>query len=101
MPTHAFAQQGVSMKLDPPAAPDCKPTSTYTASLTWSVEGRGATKTEVRIHKPDGQSFARSNDRTGRAETGKWVTPGLWFLLIDRKSGDVLAALQAGPTPCP
>jgi hypothetical protein len=60
-----------------------------------------APKTEVRIDKLDGQVFARSNDRTSHQETGNWVRPGTWFLLFDRKSGDLLGAVQAGPKPCP
>ena len=101
MPTQAFVAQGIKLKLDPAAAPDCKPDTTYVATLSWSAEGRDAPKTEVRINKPDGEVFARSNDRTAHAETGKWVKPGLWFLLSDRKSGELLGALQAGPKPCP
>jgi hypothetical protein len=101
MPTKPFVREGVTMSLYPPAAPDCKPTSVYVATLSWSVEGLGSPKTEVRITKPDGQSFARSNDRKAKADTGKWVAPGTWFLLFDRKSGDMLGALQAGPKPCP
>ncbi len=101
MPTQAFAKPGVTMKLDPPGAPDCKPDTTYKATLSWSVDGMDTTKTDVHIGAPDGQLFARSNDRSYHAETGNWVKPGLWFLLSDRKSGEILAALQAGPKPCP
>jgi len=101
MPTQVFAHKGVSLAIFPPAAPDCKPTTVYAASLSWSVAALDAPKTEIRIGKPDGEVFARSNDRNGKADTGKWVKPGMWFLLFDRKSGEMLAAAQAGPTPCP
>lgn len=101
MPTQAFTKPGVTLKLDPPAAPDCKPGTTYKATLSWEVEGVDSPKTDVHINTPDGQLFARSNDRSYRAETGNWVKPGLWFILSDRRSGELLGALQAGPTPCP
>ncbi len=101
MPTQAFTKPGVSMKLNPPAAPDCKANTVYRATLSWSVDGIDAPKTEVRIDKPDGGLFARSNDRNAHAETGIWVKPGTWFLLLDRKSGEMLGSLQAGPKPCP
>jgi len=101
MPTQAFAHEGVKLTLEPPAAPDCKPDTAYRATLKWSVDGMDAPKTEVRIDKLDGQVFARSNDRTAHAETGDWVKPGTWFLLFDRKSGDMIGAVQAGPKPCP
>ena len=100
-PTQSFVAKGVSMKLDPPAAPGCKPDTHYRATLSWSVDGIDAPKTEVRMEKPDGTIFARSNDRNAHAETGDWVRPGMWFLLFNRKSGDMLGALQAGPKPCP
>lgn len=101
MPNKAFLAAGVQMKLEPAAAPDCKPDTLYHATLTWSVEGKDAPKTEVRIDRTDGKVFARSNDRTSRAETADWVKPGTWFLLFDRKSGDLIGSLRAGPVPCP
>jgi hypothetical protein len=101
MPREAFVSAGVQMKLEPPAAPNCKPDTLYRATLIWSVEGKDTPKTEVRIDRPDGAVFARSNDRTARAETGNWVKPGTWFLLFDRNSGDLIGSLRAGPVPCP
>lgn len=100
MPTQPFTKAGVTMKLDPPAAPSCKPGTRYRATLTWTVDA-SSPKTDVRINGPEGQLFARSNDRSYHAETGDWVTPGLWFILSDRRSGEVLGAIQAGPKPCP
>ena len=101
MPGKAFVSSGVQMKLEPAGAPSCKPDTLFRATLSWAVDGKDAPKTEVRLDKPDGNVFARSNDRQGRAETGNWVKPGTWFLLFDRKSGDMLGALRAGPTACP
>jgi len=101
MPTHAFTSEGVTLKLDPPAAPDCKPTTHYSAELTWTVGSKDTPKTDVRIGSPTGALFARSNDNKARAETGDWVTPGMWFLQLDRQNGQLLGALQAGPKPCP
>lgn len=101
MPTHAFNVEGVTLKLDPPAAPDCKPGTTYRATLTWSVDPNDPPKTDVRLDSPTGKLFARSNDSKAHAETGPWVVPGMWFLLMDRQSGQLLGAVQAGPKPCP
>jgi hypothetical protein len=101
MPGKEFVNAGVQMKLDPAAAPNCNPNTLFRATLSWSVDGQAAPKTEVRIDKPDGNVFARSNDRSTHADTGNWVKPGTWFLLFDRKSGNMLGALRAGPTPCP
>ena len=101
MPREAFVAAGVQMKLEPADAPSCKPDTLYRATLSWTVDGKDAPKTEVRIDKPDGAVFARSNDRSMHADTGNWVKPGTWFLLFDRKSGDLIGSLRAGPVPCP
>jgi hypothetical protein len=101
MPTHAFTTEGVTLRLDPPAAPDCKASTTYRAELTWSVSSSDTPKTDVRIDSPTGKLFARSNDNKAHAETGNWVRPGMWFLLLDRQGGQLLGAVQAGPKSCP
>ncbi|HEY2346950.1 MAG TPA: hypothetical protein VGH80_13915 [Xanthomonadaceae bacterium] len=101
MPTHAFNVEGVTLKLDPPAAPDCKPSTNYRAVLTWTVDPNDTPKTDVRLDSPTGKLFARSNDSKAHAETGDWVRPGMWFMLVDRQSGKLLGAVQAGPKPCP
>ena len=101
MPGQPFVKEGVKLSLDPPMAPNCKPDTVYRATLHWSVSQTGTPKTEVRVDKPDGGLFARSNDHDAHAETGDWVKPGTWFLLFDRRSGEMLGALQAGPKPCP
>ncbi|MBS0455846.1 MAG: hypothetical protein JSS44_00755 [Proteobacteria bacterium] len=100
MPTHAFTAPGVSMALDPPSAPNCKPDTTYRATLNWTVES-DLPKTDVRIGSPTGPLFARSNDEKAHEQTGDWVKPGTWFVLLDRGGHTVLGALQAGPQPCP
>ena len=100
MPTQAFTAEGVTMQLDPPAAPDCKPGTTYRATLTWTVKS-DLPKTDVHIGSPTGPLFARSNDQKAHEETGDWVKPGMWFVLLDREGDTVLGAIQAGPKPCP
>ena len=100
MPTHAFVQKGVTLKLDPAAAPDCKSTTTFQATLNWTVDPSVTSKTEVRLDAPDGKVFARSNDQRAHADTGNWVRPGTWFLLFDRRNNELLGAVQAGPASC-
>lgn len=100
MPSQPFVTPGVSLRLDPPAAPDCKPDTTYRAVLHWSWK-TDLPKTDVRIGSPTGPLFARSNDASAHQETGKWVKPGTWFILLDRGGEHVLGAIQAGPRPCP
>lgn len=101
MPAKPFVGEGVTMSLDPAAAPSCNPKTVYRATLSWTLEGKDRPRTEVRIDRPSGAVFARGELKDTRAETGDWVRPGTWFLLFDRGSGDLIGAVQAGPAPCP
>lgn len=100
MPKQPFTSAGVTLRLDPPSAPDCKPTTTYRAVLHWSWKS-DLPKTDVRIGSPTGPLFARSNDEVAQQETGNWVKPGTWFILLDRGGDQILGAVRAGPNPCP
>lgn len=100
-PTRPFSAEGVSFSLTPSAARDCDPATAYEGEVRWRVPDGGRTRLEIRINSVDGQLFARSDDAQGSARTGPWVQRGMWFLLVDRGSGEVLAAQRAGPEACP
>lgn len=89
-----YAAPGVRFTLTPIAG-DCT-----RATVSWDVPDRMPAKTEVQIDRTARTVFARSNDRSGHEDTGPWVRPGLEFYLLDRKSGDVLAATRAAATYC-
>lgn len=100
-PARPFSADGVSFSLTPSAARDCDPATRYEGEIRWQVPADGRVRLEVRIGSADGQLFARSDEAQGSARTGPWVQRGMWFLLIDRGSGRVLAAQRAGPDSCP
>lgn len=100
-PAEVFAKPGITFTITPPSAPDCKPTSVYTATLQWTLSQPEAPKLAIHVGSKTGQLMTRMNDRTGKAETGNWVAPGTWFVLIERETGEVLATVRAGPEPCP
>lgn len=100
IPRQPFQADGVEFSLTPSAARDCDPATLYQAVLHWNVQRAGRNRVEVRIDSPDGPLLARSDDATGSAETGDWVKRGMWFLLLDRDRGTVLAAQRAGPHSC-
>lgn len=100
VPDQPFTAPGVRFSLTPSAARDCEPDTVYTARLDWQVQRPGKTRLEIRVNERDGPLLARSNDSTGSAETGDWVRRGTWFLLLDRRSGELLAAQRAGPERC-
>lgn len=99
-PRQPFQSDGVHFSLTPSAARDCDPETRYAAELRWDVQRAGRTRVEVRIDRLDGQLLARSNEASSSARTGDWVRRGMWFLLVDRDSGDLLAAQRAGPDHC-
>jgi hypothetical protein len=70
------------------------------ATVSWEIPDNLPEKTEIQIGRASRTLFARSNDRRGREDTGPWVRPGLEFYLLDRRSGDVLAATQAAAGYC-
>lgn len=100
LPTRPFVKPGVSFTLTPSAARDCAPETVYRARVDWAVEGRDEVKLEIRLDDAHGPLFARSNDARGSAWTDEWMRRGLWLVLIDRESGEVLATLRAGPEAC-
>jgi len=93
-PSMPYAGPGVQLSLTPVPG-DCS-----RATVSWQVPDTLPEKIEVQIDRTARTVFTRSNDRKGHEDTGAWVRPGLEFYLVDRKSGDVLAATQAGADYC-
>lgn len=100
VPDRPFQSDGVRFSLTPSAARDCDPGTLYEAVLSWQVETTGSQRLEIRVDSTDGPLFARSDEAFGEARTGPWVRRGMWFVLVDRRSGRVLAAQRAGPEHC-
>jgi len=93
-PAIPYAAPGVHFTLTPVAG-DCT-----RATVAWELPEDMPAKTEVRVDRIARTLFARSNDRKGHEDTGPWVRPGLEFYLLDRRSGDVIAATRAPPGYC-
>lgn len=100
-PTQAFQHEGVVFKLEPQAAADCKkPGPLYRGTVQWSVPEAKKIDLELRLRTPRGQVFLGTDKASGSQATEDWVEPGLWFLLVDHRKGETVAAFQAGPSPC-
>lgn len=100
-PTQAFQQPGVTFKLEPQSAADCKARGlAYKGTLQWQVPAAEKIELEIRLRTPDGQVFLGTNQASGSEKTGDWVEPGMWLLLLDRQKDEMVAAFQAGPSPC-
>ncbi|TXK65068.1 hypothetical protein [Alkalisalibacterium limincola] len=99
-PTRPFTTEGVHFALTPSAARDCDPETVYEAVIGWRVQRPGRVRVDIRVDGAEGELFARSNEPEGSERTGPWVRRGMWFMLVDRDSGEVLAAQRAGPETC-
>ncbi|TKR30897.1 hypothetical protein FCE95_12455 [Luteimonas gilva] len=100
-PSEAFHRDGVSFELQPQSADSCKARGqAYRGTVRWQVPAAEKIDLELRLRAPGGQVFLGTNKAEGSQETGDWVEPGLWFLLVDHRKGETVAAFQAGPSPC-
>ncbi len=100
-PAEAFRRDGVSFELKPQSADGCTARGqAYRGTVRWHVPAAEKIDLELRLRSADGQVFLGTNKAEGSQETGDWVEPGLWFLLLDHRTGETLAAFQAGPSPC-
>jgi hypothetical protein len=70
---------------NPNPAPTCDASGLSMTELTWGEEGF----VEIRLNSADGTLFA-AGGAAGSARTGKWVTDGKAFFLVDAASGDVI-----------
>lgn len=92
-PSMPYAAPGVQFTVTPMAG-NCR-----RATVAWLVPATMPAKTEVQVDDIR-KVFTRSNDRVGHEDTGDWVAEGQEFYLLDRESGKVLAAVQAGSEYC-
>lgn len=93
-----YVEPGVEFAVEPLSSATCNGDA-YRANARWDVPMSLTSKIEIQV-SDDRQVFARSNDSTGSQETGEWTSDGMLFVLLDRETGMMLAALRAGAGPC-
>lgn len=93
-----FAEPGVEFSVVPVNS-GCSPEGYYRATVSWDVPMATSSKIEIQVGD-ERQVFARSNDAAGNEQTGDWVDEGMMFVLRDRDTDMILAALKAGPGNC-
>jgi hypothetical protein len=71
----------------------------YQALVAWRITGSEPAPVTVHIRDETGPTFAQTDGVTGQARTGKWVSYGLSFYLVNAK-GAVLASTLAPASPC-
>ena len=94
-----FAEPGVEFSVVPDGI-GCTPEGAYRGKVSWEVPGAMSSKIEIQVGGEDHKVFARSNESSGSETTGDWVNAGMVFVMRDRDTDMVLAALKAGPGQC-
>ena len=84
---------------DPDPIQVCDGSGLGQTTIGWAAPGVSAI--EVRINSLDGPLMARGE--SGSKETGKWVTDGMIFMLVDSSNGDILDQITVEHTQegCP
>lgn len=94
-----FAEPGVTFSVTP-VGPGCAPGGAYRSTVSWDVPLSMSSKIEVQIGAEERKVFARSNESVGSEQTDVWTSDGMVFILVDRDTDMVLAAVAAGPGRC-
>ena len=71
----------------------------FVATLQWDVGEDFSGRTEIRVGSPDGNLFSSGRD-SGEATTGKWVRPGMRFVLINAVDSSILGEVEASMDDC-
>ena len=100
-PTEPFALEGTTLVLEPMPQAECDPTQPYAVKARWSVADWAEPKFDFHIGSTQGQLWARVNAAEGESTTDAWVTPGMWFVMLDRESRQMVAATPAPALVCP
>ncbi len=100
VPNQSFEQEGVEFEVSPDREAACGPDQFFQAKLRWNVRDFDDAKLDIKVGSSDGKLFARVNKAQGEELTERWVTTETWFVLVDRSSGQVLAAAQSEAPVC-
>lgn len=100
-PTEPFALDGTSLILEPIPQAVCDPAQPYAVRVRWSVSDWAEPKFDFHIGSSKGQLWARVNEAEGESTSDPWVRPGMWFVMLDRESRQLVAATPAPALECP
>ena len=100
-PTEPMALDGTSLTLEALPQVPCDPAQPYAVRVRWAVTDWDTPKFDFHIGRSQGPLWARENRAEGEKDTDAFVTPGTWFVMVDRNSRMVVAATPAPPLVCP
>jgi hypothetical protein len=100
-PTEPMALDGTSFTVEPLPQQPCDPAQPYAVRVRWSVADWAEPKFDFHLRSNQGQLWARANEAEGESTSDPFVTPGLYFVMVDRLSRQVVAATPAPALVCP
>jgi hypothetical protein len=101
VPTEPMALDGVTFTLEPEPQEHCDPNQPFAVKVQWDVIDWDVPRFDFRLGSSEGQLWARHNTARGEQTTELFGRPGLWFVMVDRESGLLVAANKVPPLVCP
>lgn len=96
-----MALDGVTLTLEPEPQEHCDPNQPFAVKVQWDVIDWDVPRFDFRLGSTEGQLWARHNTARGEQVSALFGRPGLWFVMVDRESGLLVAASQVPPLQCP
>ena len=100
-PIEPMALDGVTLKLEPEPQERCDPTQPFAVKVSWDVIDWDVPRFDFRLGSTEGQLWARHNTARGEQTSDAFGRPGMWFVMVDRESGLLVAVSQVPPLVCP
>ena len=100
-PTAPMALDGTTLTVEPLPQQPCDPALPYAVRVRWSVTDWADPKFDFHLRSNQGQLWVRANEAEGESTSDAFVTPGLYFVMVDRISRQIVAATPAPALECP
>lgn len=101
VPVEPMAMEGVELAIEPIPQQPCDPAQSYAVNVRWTVVDWPDPKFDFHIGSSQGILWTRQNRASGEYSSDAFVTPGMWFVMVDRETRRVVAAQPAPPLQCP
>jgi hypothetical protein len=86
--TGGIPTEDLPLVANPNPAPACGANGLSQTTLSWNDQGQ----IEIHLDSATGKLYGASNG-AGSSTTGKWVTDGMGFVMVDKATGDVIEDL--------
>lgn len=95
------SNSAADLSVDPGYVYACDGRDQVVSLVKWHVKDLAVTEVRVDVHKGNEprSEFSRGGG-TGQEKTNDWVVDGVWFHLMDAKSGKELASYKVTSLPC-